>query len=59
MTRIISLNEINVGYLTCFLQSVYGSSQLQTLMYGEVVEEIDEAGELLGKILVSIPSLSI
>ncbi len=59
MTRIIPLNEINVGYLTCFLQSVYGSSQLQTLMYGGVVEEIGEAGELIGEILVPIPSLSI
>ncbi|MEM3588059.1 MAG: hypothetical protein QXO71_12165, partial [Candidatus Jordarchaeaceae archaeon] len=49
----------NAGYLTIFLQSLYGFSQLQTLIYGGVVEELGEAGELLSEILIPIPSISI
>jgi len=56
MTRIIPSEKINAGYLAIFLQSLYGFSQLQTLIYGGVVEEIGEAGELLSEILVPIPS---
>ncbi|MBS7635813.1 restriction endonuclease subunit S [Candidatus Bathyarchaeota archaeon] len=56
MTRIIPSEKINAGYLTIFLQSPYGLSQLQTLIYGGVVEELGEAGELLSEILVPIPS---
>jgi len=56
MTRIIPSEKINAGYLTIFLQSLYGFSQLQTLIYGGVVEELGEAGELLSEILVPIPS---
>jgi type I restriction enzyme S subunit len=56
MTRIIPSEKINPGYLTIFLQSLYGFSQLQTMIYGGVVEEIGEAGELLKEILVPIPS---
>jgi type I restriction enzyme S subunit len=56
MTRIIPSEKVNAGYLTVFLQSPYGVSQLQALMYGGVVEEFGEAGELVGEILVPIPS---
>ncbi|MEM2111700.1 MAG: restriction endonuclease subunit S, partial [Candidatus Bathyarchaeia archaeon] len=56
MTRIIPSEKTNAGYLTIFLQSPYGLSQLQTLIYGGVVEELGEAGELLSEILVPIPS---
>jgi type I restriction enzyme S subunit len=56
MTRILPYEKVNAGYLTIFLQSLYGFSQLQTLIYGGVVEELGEAGELLGEILVPIPS---
>jgi type I restriction enzyme S subunit len=55
MTRIIPSDKVNAGYLTIFLQSLYGFSQLQTLIYGGVVEELGEAGKLLGEILIPIP----
>lgn len=58
ITRIIPSEKINAGYLTIFLQTQYGLSQLQTLVYGGVVEELGEAGELLSEILVPIPSNS-
>lgn len=58
MTRIIPSGKTNAGYLTIFLQSPFGFSQLQTLVYGGVVEEIGEAGELLKEILVPTPSNS-
>jgi len=56
MTRIIPSEKVNAGYLTIFLHSAYGASQLQALIYGGVVEELGEAGKLLGDILVPIPS---
>jgi type I restriction enzyme S subunit len=56
MTRIIPSDEVNAGYLTIFLQSSYALSQLEALIYGGVVEEIGEAGELVGEILVPVPS---
>ncbi|MEM2146131.1 MAG: restriction endonuclease subunit S [Candidatus Jordarchaeaceae archaeon] len=59
MTRIIPSEKINAGYLAIFLQSLYEFSQLQTLSYGGVVEELGEAGELISEILVPIPSSSI
>jgi type I restriction enzyme S subunit len=59
MTRIIPSNEVNAGYLTIFLQSSYALSQLEASIYGGVVEEIGEAGELIGEILVPVPSQSI
>ena len=55
MTRIIPSTDINPGYLTIFLQSIYGAHQLESLGYGGVVEEIDEAGELLNDVLIPIP----
>jgi type I restriction enzyme S subunit len=59
MTRIIPSNEVNAGYLTIFLQSPYALSQLEASIYGGVVEEIGEAGELIGEILVPVPPQSI
>jgi len=59
MTRIIPSDEVNAGYLTIFLQSSYALSQLEASIYGGVVEEIGEAGELIGEILVPVPSQSI
>lgn len=47
--------EINAGYLCTFLQSIYGQSQFQRLIYGGVVDEIGEAGELFNKILILKP----
>jgi type I restriction enzyme S subunit len=57
-TRIVPSEGINVGYLTIFLLSQYGSLQLQPLIYGGVVEEIGEAISLITEILVPVPSNS-
>ena len=48
-------NEIHPGYLTTFLLSTYGEVQFQRLIYGGVVDEIGEAGELFNNILVLKP----
>lgn len=48
-------NEIHPGYLTTFLLSAYGEVQFQRLIYGGVVDEIGEAGELFNNILVLKP----
>jgi len=45
-------NEIHPGYLTAFLLSIYGQMQFQRLIYGGVVDEIGEAGELFNDILI-------
>lgn len=47
--------EINPGYLAGFLLSIYGQVQFQRLVYGGVVDEIGEAGELFYDILVLKP----
>jgi len=59
MTRIIPSKEINPGYLTIFLMSLYGLYQMETLGYGGVVEEIGEAGELLREVLVPLPDIQV
>jgi type I restriction enzyme S subunit len=46
---------IHPGYLTVFLQSIYGQIQLDRLTYGGVVDEIGEAGELFNDILIYKP----
>lgn len=48
-------NEIHPGYLTAFLVSAYGQVQFQRLIYGGVVDEIGEAGELANDIMVLKP----
>jgi len=48
-------DEINPGYLTAFLLSIYGQAQFQRLIYGGVVDEIGEAGELFNDILILKP----
>jgi type I restriction enzyme S subunit len=48
-------NEIHPGYLTAFLLSIYGQVQFQRLIYGGVVDEIGEAGELFNDILILKP----
>lgn len=56
LLRIIpNRNEIHPGYLTAFLLSIYGQVQFQRLIYGGVVDEIGEAGELFNNILVLKP----
>jgi len=56
LLRIISKEkEINPGYLAGFLLSIYGQVQFQRLVYGGVVDEIGEAGELFNDILVLKP----
>jgi len=45
-------SEIHPGYLTAFLLSIYGQVQFQRLIYGGVVDEIGEAGELFDDILI-------
>lgn len=47
--------EINPGYLTGFLLSIYGQAQFQRLIYGGVVDEIGEAGKLFEEILILKP----
>jgi len=47
--------EIHPGYLTAFLLSIYGQSQFQRLIYGGVVDEIGEAGNLFDEILILKP----
>jgi hypothetical protein len=47
--------EINPGYLAGFLLTIYGQVQFQRLVYGGVVDEIGEAGELFNDILVLKP----
>lgn len=54
LLRIIP-NEIHPGYLTAFLLSIYGQVQFQRLIYGGVVDEIGEAGELFNDILILKP----
>jgi type I restriction enzyme S subunit len=49
-------NDINPGYLTAFLLSIYGRVQFQRLIYGGVVDEIGEAGELFNDILILKPN---
>lgn len=48
-------DKIHPGYLTAFLLSIYGQMQFQCLIYGGVVDEIGEAGELFNDILVLKP----
>jgi type I restriction enzyme S subunit len=48
-------DEINPGYLTAFLLSIYGQAQFQRLIYGGVVDEIGEAGGLFNDILILKP----
>jgi type I restriction enzyme S subunit len=48
-------NEIHPGYLIAFLLSIYGQVQFQRLIYGGVVDEIGEAGELFNDILILKP----
>lgn len=48
-------NKIHPGYLTAFLLSIYGQLQFQHLIYGGVVDEIGEAGELFNDILILKP----
>lgn len=48
--------EIHPGYLTSFLLSIYGQVQFQRLVYGGVVDEIGEAGELIDDILILKPN---
>ena len=47
--------KIQPGYLTAFLLSIYGQVQFQCLIYGGVVDEIGEAGELFNSILILKP----
>lgn len=47
--------EIHPGYLTAFLLSIYGKVQFQRLIYGGVVDEIGEAGELFNDVLILKP----
>jgi type I restriction enzyme S subunit len=57
LLRIISdENKIHPGYLTAFLLSIYGQSQFQRLIYGMVVDEIGEAGNLFDDILILKPN---
>ena len=49
-------SEIHPGYLTAFLLSDYGQVQSQRLVYGGVVDEIGEAGELFKNILILKPT---
>jgi len=56
LLRIIPKKEkINPGYITVFLLSIYGQIQFQRLIYGGVVDEIGEAGELFNDILILKP----
>ena len=48
--------KINPGYLTGFLLSIYGQAQFQRLIYGSVVDEIGETGELFNNILILKPN---
>ncbi len=48
--------EIHPGYLTAFLHSTYGQIQFQRLIYGGVVDEIGEAGELFNDVLILKPN---
>ena len=48
-------HKIHPGYLTAFLLSIYGQVQFQRLIYGGVVDEIGEAGELFNNILILKP----
>lgn len=48
-------NEIHPGYLDAFLLSSYGQLQFQRLIYGGVVDEIGEAGELFNDIIILKP----
>jgi type I restriction enzyme S subunit len=57
LLRIISdESKIHPGYLTAFLLSIYGQSQFQRLIYGGVVDEIGEAGNLFDDILILKPN---
>jgi type I restriction enzyme S subunit len=47
--------KIHPGYLAAFLLSIYGQVQFQCLIYGGVVDEIGEAGELFNEILLLKP----
>ena len=47
--------KINPGYLAAFLLSIYGQVQFQRLIYGGVVDEIGEAGELFDGIVILKP----
>ena len=47
--------EINPGYLAGFLLSIHGQVQFQRLVYGGVVDEIGEAGELFKDIFILKP----
>ncbi len=47
--------QINPGYLTLFLLSDYGQVQFKKLIYGGVVDEIGEAGELFKYIQILKP----
>jgi len=56
LIRIIpSDSGIHPGYLTAFLQSSYGQVQFDRLIYGGVVDEIGESGELVDDIIIFVP----
>jgi type I restriction enzyme S subunit len=48
-------NKIHPGYLTAYLLTSYGQILFQKLIYGGVVDEIGEAGELFNEIPVLKP----
>lgn len=48
-------NKIHSGYLTAYLLTSYGQILFQKLIYGGVVDEIGEAGELFNEIPVLKP----
>ncbi len=41
--RLVPSNEINKGYVYCFLASDYGRVLIQKFTYGSVVDEIDDS----------------
>lgn len=56
LLRLIPFESIiNPGYLVVYLLSIYGQIQFQRLVYGGVVDEIGEAGELIDDILILKP----
>ncbi|MDG6913070.1 MAG: hypothetical protein JRN35_08345 [Nitrososphaerota archaeon] len=48
--------RMHPGYLALFLRSVYGWAQFQRLIYGGVVDEIAEAGDLADNVTILKPS---
>lgn len=56
LVRIRKKTSIDTGYLIAFLLSEYGQVQFKRLIYGGVVDEIGEAGNLLNDILILKPT---